>query len=105
MFGSDKDLEETEKSELPEPPQACQSYAATVAIPTSGPVTATLTGTTAHSNSHRFTFELFFMIAVFVSGYSEDGGAKKGEVIPEHEFAAGPVCLDDETEFPPVSIR
>uniref|UniRef100_A0A672SS44 WD repeat domain phosphoinositide-interacting protein 1-like n=1 Tax=Sinocyclocheilus grahami TaxID=75366 RepID=A0A672SS44_SINGR len=34
-----------------------------------------------------------------------DGGAKKGEVIPEHEFAAGPVCLDDETEFPPVSIR
>ncbi|KTF73341.1 hypothetical protein cypCar_00026631, partial [Cyprinus carpio] len=81
LFGSDKDLEETEKSELPEPPQACQSYAATVAIPTSGPVTATLTG------------------------YSEDGGAKKGEVIPEHEFAAGPVCLDDETEFPPVSIR
>uniref|UniRef100_A0A8C5AB81 WD repeat domain phosphoinositide-interacting protein 1 n=1 Tax=Gadus morhua TaxID=8049 RepID=A0A8C5AB81_GADMO len=37
-------------------------------------------------------------------GYSEDGGAKKGEVIPEHEFAAGPVCLDDENEFPPVSI-
>uniref|UniRef100_A0A672Q8T8 WD repeat domain phosphoinositide-interacting protein 1-like n=1 Tax=Sinocyclocheilus grahami TaxID=75366 RepID=A0A672Q8T8_SINGR len=71
----------TEKCELTEPPQACQTYAATVAIPTSGPVTATLTG------------------------YSEDGGAKKGEVIPEHEFAAGPVCLDDETEFPPVSIR
>lgn len=38
-------------------------------------------------------------------GYSEDGGAKKGEVIPEHEFAAGPVCLDDENEFPPVSIQ
>ncbi|KTF79493.1 hypothetical protein cypCar_00005906 [Cyprinus carpio] len=81
LFGSDKEWEETEKSKLMEPPQACQSYAATVAIPSSGPVTATLTG------------------------YSEDGGAKKGEVIPEHEFAAGPVCLDDETEFPPVSIR
>ncbi|KAG1968342.1 WD repeat domain phosphoinositide-interacting protein [Pimephales promelas] len=79
LFGSDKEWEETEKSELTEPPQACQSYAATVAIPTSGPVTATLTG------------------------YSEDGGAKKGEVIPEHEFAAGPVCLDDETEFPPIN--
>uniref|UniRef100_A0A3P9AA60 WD repeat domain, phosphoinositide interacting 1 n=1 Tax=Esox lucius TaxID=8010 RepID=A0A3P9AA60_ESOLU len=36
-------------------------------------------------------------------GYSEDGGAQKGEVIPEHEFAEGPVCLDDENEFPPVS--
>uniref|UniRef100_A0A665TYM4 WD repeat domain phosphoinositide-interacting protein 1-like n=1 Tax=Echeneis naucrates TaxID=173247 RepID=A0A665TYM4_ECHNA len=41
----------------------------------------------------------------FNLGYSEDGGAKKGEVIPEHEFAAGPVCLDDENEFPPVSIQ
>uniref|UniRef100_A0A9J8AND9 WD repeat domain, phosphoinositide interacting 1 n=1 Tax=Cyprinus carpio carpio TaxID=630221 RepID=A0A9J8AND9_CYPCA len=79
LFGSDKEWEETEKSKLMEPPQACQSYAATVAIPSSGPVTATLTG------------------------YSEDGGAKKGEVIPEHEFAAGPVCLDDETEFPPIN--
>uniref|UniRef100_A0A672Q216 WD repeat domain phosphoinositide-interacting protein 1-like n=1 Tax=Sinocyclocheilus grahami TaxID=75366 RepID=A0A672Q216_SINGR len=79
LFGSDKDWEGTEKCELTEPPQACQTYAATVAIPTSGPVTATLTG------------------------YSEDGGAKKGEVIPEHEFAAGPVCLDDETEFPPIN--
>lgn len=38
-------------------------------------------------------------------GFSEDGGAKKGEIIPEHEFAAGPVCLDDENEFPPVSIQ
>lgn len=38
-------------------------------------------------------------------GYSEDGGAKKGEVIPEHELAPGPVCLDDENEFPPVSIQ
>lgn len=36
-------------------------------------------------------------------GYSEDGGALRGEVIPEHEFATGPVCLDDENEFPPVS--
>ncbi|ERE69080.1 WD repeat domain phosphoinositide-interacting protein 1 [Cricetulus griseus] len=40
-----------------------------------------------------------------VPGYSEDGGALRGEVIPEHEFATGPVCLDDENEFPPVSIR
>lgn len=38
-------------------------------------------------------------------GYSEDGGALRGELIPEHEFATGPVCLDDENEFPPVSIR
>ena len=38
-------------------------------------------------------------------GYSEDGGALRGEVIPEHEFATGPVCLDDENEFPPVSSR
>ncbi|NWQ81983.1 WIPI1 protein, partial [Columbina picui] len=38
------------------------------------------------------------------TGYSEDGGALRGEVIPEHEFATGPVCLDDENEFPPVSI-
>lgn len=37
------------------------------------------------------------------AGYSEDGGALRGEVIPEHEFATGPVCLDDENEFPPVS--
>ncbi|XP_033294264.1 WD repeat domain phosphoinositide-interacting protein 1 isoform X4 [Orcinus orca] len=36
-----------------------------------------------------------------VPGYSEDGGALRGEVIPEHEFATGPVCLDDENEFPP----
>lgn len=43
--------------------------------------------------------------SVYGTGYSEDGGAKKGEVIPEHEFAVGPVCLDDENEFPPVSIR
>lgn len=61
--------------------QSSPSYAETAALPASGPVTATLTG------------------------YSEDGGTKKGEVIPEHEFAAGPVCLDDENEFPPVSIQ
>lgn len=41
----------------------------------------------------------------WLPGYSEDGGALRGEVIPEHEFATGPVCLDDENEFPPVSIR
>uniref|UniRef100_A0A8C7HIV0 WD repeat domain, phosphoinositide interacting 1 n=1 Tax=Oncorhynchus kisutch TaxID=8019 RepID=A0A8C7HIV0_ONCKI len=82
LFGEDEDKEEgveSEGSEVTVPVQACPSYAATVAIPATGPVTTTLTG------------------------YSEDGGAKKGEVIPEHEFAAGPVCLDDENEFPPVS--
>uniref|UniRef100_A0AAY4AD59 WD repeat domain phosphoinositide-interacting protein 1 n=1 Tax=Denticeps clupeoides TaxID=299321 RepID=A0AAY4AD59_9TELE len=41
----------------------------------------------------------------FVQGYSEDGGARKGEVIPEHELAAGPVSLDDEQEFPPMTSR
>uniref|UniRef100_A0AAQ5ZY81 WD repeat domain, phosphoinositide interacting 1 n=1 Tax=Amphiprion ocellaris TaxID=80972 RepID=A0AAQ5ZY81_AMPOC len=60
------------------PPQpASQSYAATVALPSTPPSSTTL------------------------MGYSEDGGAQKGEVIPEHEFAEGPVCLDDENEFPP----
>ncbi|XP_004071946.1 WD repeat domain phosphoinositide-interacting protein 1 isoform X1 [Oryzias latipes] len=56
------------------------SYAATAALPASRPVTATLTG------------------------YSEDSGAKRGEVIPEHEFASGPVRLDDENEFPPIKV-
>ncbi|XP_075888600.1 WD repeat domain phosphoinositide-interacting protein 1 [Nelusetta ayraudi] len=60
-------------------PQVFPSYAATAALPASGPVTATLTG------------------------YSEDGGVRKGEIIPEHEFAAGPICLDDENEFPPIN--
>uniref|UniRef100_A0AAQ6AGT8 WD repeat domain, phosphoinositide interacting 1 n=1 Tax=Amphiprion ocellaris TaxID=80972 RepID=A0AAQ6AGT8_AMPOC len=72
---------EGEPEGLEVPAQSCPSYAETAALPPSAPVTATLTG------------------------YSEDGGAKKGEVIPEHEFAAGPVCLDDENEFPPVSIQ
>uniref|UniRef100_A0A8C2X7T8 WD repeat domain, phosphoinositide interacting 1 n=1 Tax=Cyclopterus lumpus TaxID=8103 RepID=A0A8C2X7T8_CYCLU len=84
LFGVDDDQgegKEAEGKEVTGPAQACPSYAATAALPASGPVTATLTG------------------------YSEDGGAKKGEVIPEHEFAAGPVCLDDENEFPPVSIQ
>ncbi|XP_051523250.1 WD repeat domain phosphoinositide-interacting protein 1 isoform X2 [Myxocyprinus asiaticus] len=40
-----------------------------------------------------------------LTGYSEDGGAKKGELIPEYEFADGPVRLDDEQEFPPVSFQ
>lgn len=39
------------------------------------------------------------------AGYSEDGGVRKGEIIPEYEFAAGPICLDDENEFPPVSMH
>ncbi|XP_063760343.1 WD repeat domain phosphoinositide-interacting protein 1 isoform X2 [Eleginops maclovinus] len=82
LFGIDDDEgegEESEGSDVTGPAQACPSYAATAALPVSGPITATLTG------------------------YSEDGGAKKGEVIPEHEFAAGPVCLDDENEFPPIN--
>lgn len=40
-----------------------------------------------------------------LSGYCEDVGVKRGELIPEHEFADGPVCLDDEQEFPPVSFQ
>ncbi|KAJ8787011.1 hypothetical protein J1605_023266 [Eschrichtius robustus] len=60
-------------------PSLPQSYAATVARPSPS-------------------------AASTVPGYSEDGGALRGEVIPEHEFAAGPVCLDDENEFPPVSV-
>lgn len=43
--------------------------------------------------------------STFPSGYSEDGGAKRGELIPEHEFADGPLRLDDEQEFPPVSSQ
>uniref|UniRef100_A0AAV2M144 WD repeat domain phosphoinositide-interacting protein 2 n=1 Tax=Knipowitschia caucasica TaxID=637954 RepID=A0AAV2M144_KNICA len=42
------------------------------------------------------------LTAAVLTGYSEDGGCKEGEVIPEHELAAGPVCLDDESEFPPI---
>eukprot|EP00064_Thunnus_orientalis_P014915 superscaffoldBa00002672_g14962 len=69
--------EEKPEDDLSQP--ASQSYAATVALPSTPPSSTTL------------------------MGYSEDGGAQKGEVIPEHEFAEGPVCLDDENEFPPVS--
>ncbi|XP_040845496.1 WD repeat domain phosphoinositide-interacting protein 1 isoform X2 [Ochotona curzoniae] len=60
-------------------PSLPQSYAATVARP---------------SPSSAST----------VPGYSEDGGALRGEVIPEHEFATGPVCLEDENEFPPIIL-
>ncbi|KAM4692288.1 LOW QUALITY PROTEIN: WD repeat domain phosphoinositide-interacting protein 1-like [Rhinophrynus dorsalis] len=56
------------------------SYAATLARPSTGPSASTVTG------------------------YSEDGGAMRGELIPEHEFAVGPVRLDDEKEFPPISM-
>uniref|UniRef100_A0A4W6DLK6 WD repeat domain, phosphoinositide interacting 1 n=1 Tax=Lates calcarifer TaxID=8187 RepID=A0A4W6DLK6_LATCA len=69
---------EEEKPEDISPQPSSQSYAATVALPSTPPSSTTL------------------------MGYSEDGGAQKGEVIPEHEFAEGPVCLDDENEFPPV---
>ncbi|KAG9343715.1 hypothetical protein JZ751_013093 [Albula glossodonta] len=82
LFGPDEEQGTAEEeSETATPAPTCQSYAATVAISAATPSPATLTG------------------------YSEDGGAKKGEIIPEHEFAAGPVCLDDENEFPPVSIQ
>ncbi|XP_047214273.1 WD repeat domain phosphoinositide-interacting protein 1-like isoform X1 [Girardinichthys multiradiatus] len=68
----------SEEGQLTQKTHSSPSYAETAALPASGQATATLTG------------------------YSEDGGAKKGEVIPEHEFAAGPVCLDDMNEFPPI---
>uniref|UniRef100_A0A3Q2P7M8 WD repeat domain, phosphoinositide interacting 1 n=1 Tax=Fundulus heteroclitus TaxID=8078 RepID=A0A3Q2P7M8_FUNHE len=70
----------SEAGQLTQETHSSPSYAQTAALPASGCATTTLTG------------------------YSEDGGAKKGEVIPEHEFAAGPVCLDDENEFPPVKM-
>uniref|UniRef100_A0A8B9MP32 WD repeat domain, phosphoinositide interacting 1 n=2 Tax=Neoaves TaxID=3078114 RepID=A0A8B9MP32_9AVES len=78
LLGSGKMEENTENDLRPPLPQ---SYAATVARQSTVPSTSTM------------------------PGYSEDGGALRGEVIPEHEFATGPVCLDDENEFPPVSIR
>ncbi|NXC19283.1 WIPI1 protein, partial [Corythaeola cristata] len=77
LLGSGK-MEENEENDL-QPPLP-QSYAATVARQSTVPSASTM------------------------PGYSEDGGALRGEVIPEHEFATGPVCLDDENEFPPVSI-
>lgn len=86
LFGADDDDDEEQDEEAEpqasdrsSPAPSCPSYAQTAALPSSAaPVSATLTG------------------------YSEDGGAKRGEVIPEHEFATGPVCLDDENEFPPI---
>uniref|UniRef100_A0A672H2H2 WD repeat domain, phosphoinositide interacting 1 n=1 Tax=Salarias fasciatus TaxID=181472 RepID=A0A672H2H2_SALFA len=85
LFGADDEEDEEagpQASDPSSPAPSCPSYAQTAALPASAaPVSATLTG------------------------YSEDGGAKRGEVIPEHEFATGPVCLDDENEFPPVSIQ
>lgn len=51
---------------------------------------------------HTHTHTSVFSSKCFLPGYSEDGGAQKGEVFPEHEFAESPVRLDDENEFPPV---
>ncbi|XP_014826269.1 PREDICTED: WD repeat domain phosphoinositide-interacting protein 1-like isoform X1 [Poecilia mexicana] len=68
----------SEGGQLTQETHSFPSYAETAALPASGHATATLTG------------------------YSEDGGAKQGDVIPEHEFAVGPVCLDDENKFPPI---
>ncbi|RVE59424.1 hypothetical protein OJAV_G00188340 [Oryzias javanicus] len=82
LFETSGEQDEPEEEESPEdvcPQPAGQSYAATVALPSTPPSTTTLIG------------------------YSEEGGAQKGEVIPEHELAEGPICLDDENEFPPVS--
>ncbi|KAM5126358.1 WD repeat domain phosphoinositide-interacting protein 1-like, partial [Mantella aurantiaca] len=69
--GSGKDREGSSEDMAP------SSYAATVARP-----------------SHMTSSSM-------VTGYSEDGGALRGELLPEHEFAVGPVQLDDEREFPP----
>ncbi|XP_072298472.1 WD repeat domain phosphoinositide-interacting protein 1 isoform X2 [Eucyclogobius newberryi] len=72
----------SETSESSGPGNSCPTYAATAALPPApGLTAATLTG------------------------YSEDGGCREGEVIPEHELAAGPVRLDDESEFPPIKCR
>ncbi|KAM4717828.1 WD repeat domain phosphoinositide-interacting protein 1 isoform 2-T2 [Anableps anableps] len=57
----------SEGEQLTQETHSSPSYAETVALPASGHPTATLTG------------------------YSEDGGVKKGDVIPEHEFAVGPI--------------
>ncbi|XP_055746168.1 WD repeat domain phosphoinositide-interacting protein 1-like isoform X2 [Salvelinus fontinalis] len=84
LFEGDKEPQEEqqEEEELEDrrslPPSNSPSYAATVALPSTPPSSTTLTG------------------------YS-DGVAKKGDVIPQHEFTKGPVYLDDENEFPPVS--
>ncbi|XP_076852563.1 WD repeat domain phosphoinositide-interacting protein 1 [Brachyhypopomus gauderio] len=79
LMDSDKEREGAEEEVGSAPPPSSLSYAATAATPSCRPVSATLTG------------------------YSEDGGARRGEVIPDHELAAGPVCLDDEAEFPPIN--
>ncbi|CAB1450674.1 unnamed protein product [Pleuronectes platessa] len=69
LFDSgDEQVEQSEEDKTEDaPPQAAsQSYAATVALPSTPPSATTL------------------------MGYSEDGGAQKGDVIPEHEFAESP---------------
>lgn len=71
---SDKDGDGSAESSAP------TSYAATVARPSNVPSSSAVTG------------------------YSEDGGALRGELLPEHEFAVGPLQLDDEREFPPISL-
>ncbi|XP_044151990.1 WD repeat domain phosphoinositide-interacting protein 1 [Bufo gargarizans] len=71
-------LEKPESGDVETPAPA--SYAATVARASGVPSTST------------------------VAGYSEDGGALRGELLPEHEFAVGPVQLDDEKEFPPINL-
>ncbi|XP_078081752.1 WD repeat domain phosphoinositide-interacting protein 1 isoform X4 [Mustelus asterias] len=73
---SEGDNNDTAKSDLT--PATSPTYAATVAKASSVPSSST------------------------APGYSEDGGILHGEIIPEHELAAGPLHLDDETEFPPI---
>ncbi|MEE6506925.1 hypothetical protein FKM82_007899 [Ascaphus truei] len=77
LLGAGKAETDGESEECPVP----ASYAATLARPSTAPPSSTMTG------------------------YSEDGGALRGELIPEHELAAGSIRLDDENEFPPVSIQ
>ncbi|XP_075436232.1 WD repeat domain phosphoinositide-interacting protein 1 isoform X2 [Ascaphus truei] len=76
LLGAGKAETDGESEECPVP----ASYAATLARPSTAPPSSTMTG------------------------YSEDGGALRGELIPEHELAAGSIRLDDENEFPPISL-
>lgn len=53
----------------------------------------------------RIDRAVFFRFYFWFLGYFEDGGAFRGEVIFEYEFATGLVRFDDENEFFFVSIR
>uniref|UniRef100_A0A671Q0I2 WD repeat domain, phosphoinositide interacting 1 n=1 Tax=Sinocyclocheilus anshuiensis TaxID=1608454 RepID=A0A671Q0I2_9TELE len=51
------------------------------------------------------TRRVFVQLQALLLYIPMDVGVKRGELIPEHEFADGPICLDDEQEFPPVSFQ